>query len=52
MSKNWGGSPACLIESPEGFTEGYAVKMTDEEISMLDVFEGYPAFYDRKRVIL
>jgi hypothetical protein len=52
MAKNWGGSPACLIESQDGFTEGYAVAMTDEEISMLDVFEGYPEHYDRKKVTL
>ena len=53
VSRNWGGnSVANIIRDPESYVLGYAVSMTPEEISKLDVFEGYPTWYDRIKVEL
>ena len=53
VSRNWGGnSVANIITDPESYVLGYAVSMTPEEILKLDVFEGYPTWYDRIKVEL
>ncbi len=55
VSRNWGGNSVANIircEDEGSFVVGYAVKMTLEEISKLDVFEGYPTWYNRIQVEL
>ena len=49
VSRNWGGNSVANIirEQPDSFVVGYAVSMTPEEISKLDVFEGFPTWYNR-----
>ena len=53
LSKTWGGKSPCTVVQSEGsFVEGYAVKLTPEEVAKLDVFENYPKSYDRVKVRL
>ena len=53
MAKHWNNkSVACLVKSPEGFVQGYAIKMTLDEVSRLVPYEGYPRDYDRINVKL
>ena len=52
-SKKWDNrSPATLIPQDGHDTEGVAVKMTAEEISRLDPFEGFPNWYNRVPVLM
>lgn len=51
ISPNWGNASfANIIEHPKSEVEGYAVRLTAEEIAKLDTSIGYPKMYDRKRV--
>ena len=47
-ARTWaGGSVANIVRHPESEVLGYAVRMTADEISKLDVFEGFPHWYNR-----
>ncbi len=50
-ARTWaGGSVANIVRHEESEVIGYAVKMSAEEIGKLDVFEGYPLWYNRIEV--
>ena len=53
-SRHCGTSPATVMPTgnPEDFVEGMAVHFTNEEISRMDPFEGYPDWYNRENVTL
>ena len=47
-------SVATLFKTGEesDYVEGIALRMTKEEVAKLDVFEGYPQWYDRQVITL
>ena len=47
-------SVATLLrtDNNEDAVEGIALRMTQEEVTRLDVFEGYPDWYNREDVVL
>ena len=46
-SRTWGGSVANVVKHVDSHVVGYCVNLTQDEIAKLDVFEGYPNWYNR-----
>ena len=46
-SRTWGGSVANIVRHADSEVIGYAVNLTSEEVAKLDVFEGFPDWYNR-----
>lgn len=43
---------ADIIESKHDITHGVLWKVSPKDLNSLDIFEGYPHYYDRKKVIV
>jgi hypothetical protein len=51
VSSSWGnGSFANIIKHPKSEVEGYAVKLSPEEVKKLDAQIGVPKLYNRIKV--
>ena len=49
-TERWNGSVATLFETgnPSDSVLGTVVKMSDEQVAILDTYEGHPTFYKRR----
>eukprot|EP00347_Sterkiella_histriomuscorum_P006866 403351137 len=52
ISRRWEGSVASIVKLDGEECQGFAIKMTGEEILKIDVFESYPEWYLREPVEL
>lgn len=51
-SKTWGGAVANIIESPGDIVRGGLFEISEANLAALDCYEGYPASYNRKNIIV
>ena len=49
-SNKWGGGVATLVKDKNRNCYGYCVKVSDDELDILDSYEGVPKSYKRKNI--